>query len=159
MSKIRYGLPLYGIVKQTTIDESGQIMGDIQKLVNKVMRMITRTTLGDRKSIPHLIKESGIQGVNSMCAQSILLEMKRGLSSDIPFITESLKEAGEHLCQTRAASRGDLNSFLAHSKKEKQSFLFQGQTLWNQLPENIRHLKSHHQFKNCVKIFSHSLPV
>ena len=58
MSKIRYGLQLVGKVRLTESDPSNKDIENIQKVQNKLLRMLTKTKLMDMVSTATLLKQT-----------------------------------------------------------------------------------------------------
>ena len=58
MSKIRYGLQLIGKVRLTESDPSNKDIENIQKVQNKLLRMLTKTKLMDMVSTATLLKQT-----------------------------------------------------------------------------------------------------
>ena len=64
LSKIRYGIQLMGKVRTSESDPSCTDMDNIQKVQNKLLRMMTNTKLEDKISTRNLLTQMNMMSVN-----------------------------------------------------------------------------------------------
>ena len=74
-SKIRYGLQLMGKVRRTEEDPKNAELMAIQKVQNKLLRLLTNTKISDRVSNAELLERVGMLSVNQINAQIKLGEL------------------------------------------------------------------------------------
>ena len=75
MSKVRYGLQLYGKVRRNEDSPGCEDLKLIQKVQNDLMRYLAGCQLKDRVSIRSLLNKLNMVSVNQLNAQIKLLEM------------------------------------------------------------------------------------
>ena len=106
MSKVRYGLQLYGKVRRNEDSPCGEDFKSIQKIQNNLMRYLAGCQLKDKVSIRSLLDKLNMVSVNQLNAQIKLLEMWK--SSNIEDYPLQLRqtEIREGVRSTRAATKG-----------------------------------------------------
>ena len=75
MSKIRYGVQLYGNVRMKEEDSEQKLLGSIQVAQNKLARFLSGRKLQDKIPNRDTYKELKIPSVNQINAQIKLLEI------------------------------------------------------------------------------------
>ena len=76
VSKIRYGMALYGQVRLKEEDPHSPLMNSIQVALNKVARIICNVKISDRISTRELSDRSGLPSINQLAAEVKLLEVR-----------------------------------------------------------------------------------
>ena len=107
-SKIRYGLQLIAKVRLNETDPSNKDVENIQKVQNKLLRMLTNTKLLDMVRTSTLLKKTNIMSVNQLNCQIKIQEVWKALNiPDYPIQIEkqSVKVTGT---STRACTTGRL---------------------------------------------------
>jgi hypothetical protein len=69
VSKLRYGLQLYSEVRTTNEQPTSQIMKELQKSQNKLLRALTGKKVSDRIKIEDMLKSLQMISVNQKAAQ------------------------------------------------------------------------------------------
>eukprot|EP00095_Tigriopus_kingsejongensis_P001904 maker-scaffold287_size221780-snap-gene-1.30 protein:Tk01904 transcript:maker-scaffold287_size221780-snap-gene-1.30-mRNA-1 annotation:"carbohydrate sulfotransferase 11" len=75
MSKLRYGLPIFGQIRLTDQDCQTGNMKQVQVFLNKLMRLLAHKCLIDKVPTVELSQLTGIQSANKLCATSMLQEL------------------------------------------------------------------------------------
>ena len=68
-SKLRYGLQLFGKVRRNIEDPINEDISALQKLQNKMLRLITGTSLQDRISTKKLLEQTNSLSIHQINAQ------------------------------------------------------------------------------------------
>ena len=106
MSKVRYGLQLYGKVRRSEDSPRCEDYKSIQKVQNDLMRYLTGSQLKDKVSIRSLLDKLNMVSVNQLNAQIKLLEMWKTIHiEDYPLKLQQ-QDAREGMATTRAATKG-----------------------------------------------------
>ena len=146
MSKIRYGIHLMGKVRTSEVDPSCTDMDNIQKVQNKLARMITRTKLEDKVSTKSLLAQLNLMSVNQINAQIKIQEIWKAMHiEDYPLKLErqTVNELG---ATTRAGSSGKLIEF-GRSVIAQKTCINDAIKLWNQAPKEVTQCNSLYQIK------------
>ena len=77
ISKIRYGLAVFGRLQFRSEDATPTELKHLQIMLNGLMRIMTGNKLKDKKSIGKLMEETGLPAINQLIAESTLNEMWR----------------------------------------------------------------------------------
>ncbi len=106
---MRYGLQLYSEVRTNNEQPTSQIMKELQKSRNKLVRALTRKKVSDRIKIDDMLKSLQMMSVKQTIAPKKLAEMWKALNdSQYPLRLEQKSEDG---IGTRSMTRGDLIEF------------------------------------------------
>ena len=81
-SKIRYGLQLLGKVRVKINDPKQGDLDSIQKIQNKLIRMLNNVTLVDRQSTKSLLSNIDMLSVNQLNASIKLTEVWKAVNND-----------------------------------------------------------------------------
>ena len=84
ISRIRYGLSLFGSVRTSESDASNHLMSRMQIELNKVLRLVCGKRLSDRISTKDLHQCANVLSVNQMAAECQLREVWRTLNHKLP---------------------------------------------------------------------------
>ena len=157
-SKIRFGLQLLAKVRLIDSDPVNQDIENIQKIQNKLLRMLTNTNLTDMVNTSTLLKQTNSLSVNQMNGQIKIQEVWKAINvKDYPIQVE--KQAGsEQGPTTRAITTGRLIEHGVSCLSQK-SCINDAVRLWNKLPMTVTECTSINQIKIQAKIFAKSLPV
>ena len=82
MSKIRYGLQLLGKVRLAESDSTNQEIDAIQRIQNKLVRILNSVRLMDKISAKTLAKRVGLLSVNQINAQVKITEMWKAINNE-----------------------------------------------------------------------------
>ena len=158
VSKLRYGLQLYSEVRTTNEQPTSQIMKELQKSQNKLLRALTGKKVSDRIKIEDMLKSLQMMSVNQIAAQIKLTEMWKALNdSQYPLRVEQKSETEDGI-GTRSMTRGDLIEF-GSSTNSKKSFMGSSTRLWNAAPEEIKKVLSFNSAKKIIKAYCKTLPI
>jgi hypothetical protein len=155
ISKIRYGLPVFGVPRLNNSDPVNGSMARLQRKQNEVMRIITNTKRKDKVSIETLLEETHMTSVNHMITTSVLGEMS------------NLTNGGGSQDLLNMMSRETAPCYSTRSIGEKKlqvcrpmsTFLYNGPKLWNNATQEIRNSKQQQQSKRLVKQFVKQYPI
>ena len=158
ISKIRYGLQLLGKVRVAPEDLLQGDLDAIQKIQNKLVRLLNNVSLSDRQSTSSLLNKSDMLSVNQLNASIKLTELWKAVNNaDNPLkITKPVHE--NPLRQMR--TRND-NALVENGVTDlrKATFLNDGIRLWNLAPVEIKTCESFYSVKKQIKTFVKTLPI
>ena len=107
-SKIRYGLQLCGTVRTSELDSKQGSLMEIQKVQNKLFRILNNSTIKDKIRTKSIASELKMLSVNQINAQVKLTEIWKTLNMvDYPQFGIHNSSTDGHMV-SRATSRGDL---------------------------------------------------
>ena len=152
-SKLRYGLQLFSEVRVTDDNPQSNIMSQIQKAQNKLLRVLCKVTISDKKSIKDLLSETNMLSVNQMAGQVILTEMWKIINDPVHPLTIDIKKYTNGM-ETRSVTQKDVIE-----TSTRKGFIGAGSRLWNKAPENIKSAKTIGTAKKAIKSYCSSLPV
>ncbi len=93
----------------------------VQRLQNKMLRILDRALVSDRKSTKTLLDNQNMLSVNQIAAQIKLREMWKASNDPQQPIKMKTRERQENAITTRSLTRGDLTE-VGRSTKAKKSF-------------------------------------
>ena len=149
------------ILGKVRLKESDPINKDIeciQKVQNKLLRMLSNTKLLDMVSTSMLLKQTKMMSVNQINCRIKIQEIWKALNiPDYPIQVErqSVNDVGP---STRARFDGRLNE-KGNNCLSQKSCLKDAIRLWNKLLSVVTECGSFHQIKKQAKIFAKMLPV
>ena len=110
LSKLRYGLAVYGDVRIEDGDPTPGRMRKLQVALNRIARFLTGIRLQDRIKIEVLLPRANLPHVNQMAAKQKLGETFRAGKTDIPGVTDNitLVASKEHTMTTRGQVEGNI---------------------------------------------------
>ena len=158
MSKIRYGLQLYGRVRRNDDSPMDDDLKTIQKVQNELMRYLTGCQLKDRVSVMTLLKKLNMVSVNQLNAQIKLLEIWKSVHIEEYPLKLTQLEPREGMATTRAATRGQPCD-VGRTKLTQSTCISDAIKLWNEAPIEITESKTLYQAKKEIKKFAKTLPV
>ena len=157
-SKIRYGLQLCGKVRTTELDpKQGSLMA-MQKVQNKLFRVLNNSSLKDRIRTKSIANELNMLSVNQINAQVKLTEIWKTIN------VENYPHGGIHesinlsSMSSRSSSRGDLQ-VKGKTELRQSSFVNDAANNWNTAPNIIKQSKSLFSAKKEIKKFVQTLPI
>ena len=157
-SKIRYGLQLLGKIRWTNEDSEQGDLKAIQKVQNKMLRLINGSRLTDKISTKLLLSRVNMLSVNQINAQAKIMEVwKATHDPDHPLKIERLVHDPK-ACVTRSVINGDLKEF-GKSGLVQSTFLNDASKAWNNCPREVKDCDSIWKAKKAIKNFVEKLPV
>ena len=158
MSKVRYGLQLYGKVRRSEDSPRCEDYKSIQKVQNDLMRYLTGSQLKDKVSIRSLLDKLNMVSVNQLNAQIKLLEMWKTIHiEDYPLKLQQ-QEIREGMATTRAATKGQPCD-IGRTQLTQTTCISDAIKVWNSAPSGIKESKTLYQAKREIKKFVKTLPV
>ena len=157
-SKLRYGIQLCGKVRLLDIDSTQGPLEELQKVQNKMFRLLNNTRIKDKISTKSIMANLNMLSVNQVNAQIKLTEIWKSLKvDDYPIHCQKLKYNPEAR-STRASERGDLISDAASSKSQA-TFLNDAFKIWNAAPIEIKNSNTLAMAKKVIRNFVTTLPI
>ena len=150
ISRIRYGLSLFGSPCICQEDQTSGLMRNLQIGLNNVMRVITRKKKSDQISIEKLRSLTGMKTVNQMACEEILINVWRAHRVEIPYVSKLLRDGmgNNHMMTTRQEKVGYVKG---KSTMKWGDFLFDWIRLWNVSPLEIKRAESAKQARREIK--------
>jgi hypothetical protein len=158
MSKVRYGLQLYGKVRRSEDNPRCEDFKSIQKVQNDLMRYLAGCQLKDKVSIRSLLDKLNMVSVNQLNAQIKLLEMWKTVHIEEYPLKLQQQEIREGVATTRAATKGQLVD-IGRTQLTQTTCISDAIKMWNTAPCTITESKSLYQAKREIKKFVKSLPI
>ena len=153
-SKARYGLQLYGQVRQSDEDVHSGSLEKLQKCQNNLLRTLENVRIKDRVSIKSMLEKNDMLSINQMHAQVKLTEMWKATNyKNYPLNIDRLQPA-ENGRVTRGVSEGKLSE-----PTTLTTFIGNATWLWNKAPIVIKSAKSISIVKKEIKQFCKTLPI
>ena len=162
LSRVRYGLAVYGNLRKTEEDRKSQAMTKIQKALNKVLRFMIGAKVEDKVPTRKLLERSGLLSINQLVAECKLLETARAMRTNIPSLSEELKPLAETRQNLTIITRQMESGHLRMPDPRllgKNNFLIDAVKLWNLLPLECRTNSSRPCFKRGVITLCKTLPL
>ena len=160
MSKLRYGLQLCAQTRTSEEEVRSTDMKIIQITQNRLLRMLTGTTLRERKSTKEMLKTLGLPSVNQLAIEVKLTETWKSVWDPIyPVrLDGNRKEGGENNRILRPESTRQLKDY-ARTKIGENSFCISAAKLWNKTPLEIREAPTLNQAKKMIREYSRTMPI
>ena len=153
ISKIRYGLAAYGVPNMEH-GRGSKMMMDLQVKQNEIARVLTGVKRTDKVAISSLLNMAGMNSINRMTVETILLHTWRVLNSNLGDKEILLSRSNVSSMVTRAKTDGKLETRMPSS-----SFMYYGAKLWNMAPPAVKNAQSIYSVKKATKNFIDSLPL
>ena len=160
-SKLRYGLQLCSKVRWTSEEKKEGLMKDLQKIQNKLVRFLNKSTIKDKVNTGFMLNKFKMASINQLNAQIKLTEMWKTLNLDShknKTISDLKVEFRSGDRERRSAFKGNLLETGA-SHKALKTFINDSTRVWNRAPQKIKMCKSLYSAKKEIKIFIKSLPI
>ena len=158
MSKIRYGLQLYGKVRMSAEDAvSGDIQA-LQKTQNDLLRMLNGTNVKDGVSIESMLSKFKLDSVNRLNARIKLLEVWKAKN----IMGYPLQISQQSTNNQRVNTRADNNERpveIGKSTLTQKTCISDAIRVWNKAPESVTSCMSEYQAKKKIKEFIKTLPI
>ena len=160
LSKLRYGLAVYGDVRIEEGDPTPGRMRKLQVALNRIARFLTGIRLQDKIKTEELLQRAKLPHVNQMAAEQKLGETFRAGKTEIPGVTDNitLVSSKEHAMTTRGQVEGNIMLMKGETYR-RDGFLHKAVRLWNALPTETKLEEDTKKFKKGVKTFSKRLPM
>jgi len=156
-SKIRYGSEIYCPVRMSGSDPLTAAHNDLQKALNRAMRIVANCRLRDRISIPKLVESTGMRTVNQMSAESKISILWRGVNEPGSPLADI--QDGEMLpTASRSSSRGDLK-LRSRTAVGQRNFPEPAIRLWNRTKPSLRLPAKKSVLKREIREFVNTLPL
>ena len=158
VSKVRFGVQLYGNVRTEKTESECQDLRAIQLVQNKLLRSLNNTKLSDKVPTASLLEKFNILAVNQINAQAKLLEVWKALN--VPKYPLKIKQQSEN--HEGALTRADTNKRpcdIGKSTITKKTCVSDAIRLWNLAPDSIKQSKTVYLAKKDFKKFVKNLPV
>ena len=120
VSKLRYGVGLYGSVRMYEADPLPDVAKELQVVLNDTMRIATKTRLMDRIRITDLIDHTGIRSFNRMSAEDKLTLIWQAVREEDSPLSETIERLSND-DGTRGQGQGDLRT-LAKTSQGQRNF-------------------------------------
>ena len=157
-SKLRYGIHLCGMTRNSESDARQGSLDDLQKVQNKLFRLLNNTRISDKISTKSIASNLNMLSVNQINGQIKLTEVWKAANVENYPIKLLKKDLNSVTMSTRAATRGDL---VLQGKNElcTTSFLQDSARIWNNAPNDIKDCNSIYKAKKNIKKLVHTLPL
>ena len=151
-------LQLLGKVIWSVQDVVHGDLDSIQKVQNKMVRMLNGKTLADKINTKVILRNVNMLSVNQLNAQIKILEVWKATSdSSHPMNIEKITH-GTNTSTTRAVAKGDLLKF-GKSNLVQSTYLSDASKAWNKCPESVKLCKNLWYAKKAIKTFVETLPI
>lgn len=157
LSKIRYGLPIYGQIRLSGNDPKSSELRPVEVALNSTMRTLTGNKIKDKKSIQSLHEITSLPSLNQMTGMAILQEVWKIQNGDSVALN-NLMHPINHKVSTRSRERGDLQT-LGKSKVARKGFPYQGAKLWNECTPTIKNATSLKNAQTHIRRWVTTLPL
>ena len=138
-SKLRGGIALYCKPRIKFCEPSNKLLRELTVIQNDMMRAITMTKHGDRKSLKLLREKTKTTSVNQLICYHILTEAYNIISYNS---SQHMKELFMIKTGKRLGTRSEEKSLatIPINRGKNNGFLFYATTLWNAIPQGLRDL-------------------
>ena len=160
VSKLCYGVGLYGSVRMHEADTLPDVAKELQVVLNDTMRIATKTRLMDRIRITDLMDRTGIRSFNRMSAEDKLTLIWQAVREEDSPLSETIERLSndDGMTSSRSRTRGDLRT-LAKTSLGQRNFPEPGVRLWNQASQDVRGAINKQSAKKAIKTFTNNLPL
>ena len=137
ISKLRYGLQLFGQVRWTSEETTPSLIAQLQKSQNKLLRFLNKSRISDKISTKSMLEKHNMLAVNQINAQIKLTEMWKAVNDpDHPFKIKKTSIDSQKIT-TRSNTNGILKIH-AISDITKRTFINDGTKVWNMAPDEVK---------------------
>ena len=158
MSKIRYGLQLYGKVRLSSEDATRGDIQALQKVQNDLLRLLNGTRVKDGVSIESMLLKFKLDSVNQLNARIKLLEIWK--SKNIVGYPLQIKQQSaykQHV--TTRADNKERPIEIGKTSLTQRTCISDAIRLWNKAPESVTSCRTEYQAKKRIKGFVKTLPI
>ena len=157
-SKIRYGIQLFGKVRQIKSDPTDGLLEGLQIGQNRLARFLHGSTLSDRINNHKIYKEVNILSVNQLNAQTKLLEVWKA-SQDPKYPTQWERRSEiQKRSGLKSSNKPDLITN-GTSRTQTNTFYNDAANLWNAAPKKIKECNTVFTVKKQIKLHVKTLPL
>lgn len=159
VSKIRYCLALFCPLRLREDEPVNSLMSRVRITYNKVLRLLTGTTLRKKMSVKNMLKKLEWPSLNQLCAETRLLEAwKIANDPNSPLCgIMKLRETTSNM-KTRS-QRHKVMVPGRQTKLSKTSFVYPTAKIWNNAPSSIKEAKKVRNGKALIRAFAKTLPL
>ena len=157
LSKIRYGIAVYGTTRLSEQSPTTNLMHQLEVVVNDTMRLIEGKKRKDRISIESLREKTKLPSANQLTIQAILMEAWKIKHGHAEAIADLMTDLRERDIITRAIAQGHVEVPVG-GKNTLGSFSHQSAKLWNDLPTDIKHEEVKNRARNKIRNYALSFP-
>ena len=158
VSKIRYGLQLLGKVRWNESDPLQAEMLAIQKVQNKMIRLLNGASLMDKISTKALLTNVKMLSVNQLNAQIKITEIWKAMHDPNHPLKIQKVNRESTVCLTRAVTNGDLKE-VGKTNILQSTYISDASRIWNKCPASIKESESLWKAKTAIKNFVALLPI
>jgi hypothetical protein len=159
MSKIRYGIAVYGRVRMSQEEPVNKEQKSIQVIINDMLRIICGKKRRDQVPVSSLLQETGLLSFNQLAVQAVLsLAWKIQVMENHPLIHLMPKITSSTNIVTRSQERGNVET-PSGGNKIRNSFIYQAAKLWNAAPMEIKEAKTFTSAGRKIKRFAMTFPI
>ena len=157
-SKLRYGLQLCTQVRMTDEDKKSQNLKLTQIAQNKMLRLLDKSRIRDKRSIKEMLTRFDMLSVNQTAAQIKLTEAWKAVNEPkYPLKMRREEREGEHSRTVRTNTRRELEEG-GKSRALRECFSREAGKIWNRAPADIKEAKTLRGAKKAIRKFCKSLP-
>ena len=159
ISKLRFGLPIYGAPRITTSDYQNVMQKKLQTEVNNVMRLLAGKSKLDMTPIIELMRLTTLPSVNRLVVEQSAIEFWKSVKYELPFCAER-KILRDETASTRSGKRlavVPVPKRLRHNMYD--SVQLRWARVWNALPEATRTETDELAFKGLARAFAEDAPL
>jgi len=156
VSKVRYGLGIYGTVRLSNDEPRKSIMDDLQVILNNTMRLLLNKKIADKVRIEELCQKTTIMPINRMAAEEHI-RIIRSATHDEKSPLQDLFNLPIHR-STRAATRGDISTS-ARTSLATRNVPHTAIRTWNSTDVLLRNTINAKNAKTLTRSFVESLPL
>ena len=160
MSKLWYGLQLCSNVRTLDSEKKNSNLKSAQIAQNKLLRLLTNTSIKEKNSTSELLEKSEFQSVNQLAANIKLLEAWKSINlRNYPIRMEPNYISASNVDrQLRPSASRDWNQD-GRSTAAKESFSRNTAKIWNAAPKEIKTAKTIFIAKKAIKSYCKTLPI
>ena len=153
MSKARYGLQLYGVVRRQESDKKASDFAALQVAQNNLLRTLENVRIKDKRSVEKMLDNQNMLSINQTQAHIKLVEMwKAKYNQNYPIPLKNI------VYPENAASTRGVTAEKFRINNTPNTFIGDATRLWNTAPQNVKMAKSLGIVKKEAKKFCKSLP-
>ena len=159
ISKLRYCLALFAPVRLKKDDPESSALAKIKVTYNKLLRLLTKTSINEKRSIKSMLKDLNWPSVNQMIAEVRLVEAWKIVNDKSSPLLNAI-DLKENF--TNAVTRSQKHVVMNPGKPSRlamNSFAAPTALIWNRAPNNIKEAKTVSKAKMLIKQYAKSLPL
>ena len=154
MSKARYGLQLYGVVRRQESDKKASDFAALQVAQNNLLRTLENVRIKDKRSVEKMLDNQNMLSIIQTQAHIKLVEMwKAKYNQNYPIPLENI------VYPENAASTRGVTAEKFRINNTPNTFIGDATRLWNKAPDTVRTPQTLNGAKIASKIYCKTLPV